>query len=144
MVPKYVALFFQPIKMRYCALIQSEMESHTTGLSVRDNAIFKTMCLDELYTHFVRETRRERIIENLKKTLKIKEKQSKMIGKNVPKDPKFYIWRKLLLQRRQRNMKSFERRNITKNMDIQSTMQKRDFSKLSKKRKRKENQSIRN
>ena len=100
--------------------------------------------LVKLLTNFVRETRRERIIENLKKTLKIKEKQSKMIGKNVPKDPKFYIWRKLLLQRRQRNMKSFERRNITKNMGIQSTMQKRDFSKLSKKRKRKENQSIQN
>ena len=55
------------------------------------------MCLDKLNTHFVRETRRERILENLKKTLKIKEKQSKMIGKNVPKDPRFYILRKLLL-----------------------------------------------
>ena len=47
--------------------------------------------MDKLNTNFVRETRRERILENLKKTLKIKEKQSKMIGKNVPTDPKFYI-----------------------------------------------------
>ena len=97
-----------------------------------------------VYTHFVRETRRERILENLKKTLKIKEKQSKMIGKNVSTDQNFYIWQKLSLQKRQRSMKSFERRNITKNMGIQLTMQKRDSSKLSKKRERRENQSILN
>ena len=76
--------------------------------------------------------------------MKIKEKQSKMIGKNVPTDPKFYIWQKLSLQKRLRSMKSFERRNITKNMGIQLTMQKRGSSKLSKKRERRENQSILN
>ena len=44
--------FFNQSNCDIYALIQSEMEPHTSGPSVRDNAIFKTMCviLSILYT----------------------------------------------------------------------------------------------
>ena len=89
-----------------------------------------------------RETRRERILENLKKTLKIKEKQLKMIGKILLKSLQFY--HKLLLQKRQRSMKSYAKRNTMKSMGIQFQMQKKDSSRLLKKRGKKESRSTLN
>ena len=89
-----------------------------------------------------RETRRERILENLKKTLKIKEKQLKMIGTILLRCLKFY--HKLLLQKRQRSMKSYAKRNIMKSMGIPLQMQRKDSFRLLKKRGKKESQSTRN
>ena len=42
---KSAAPFFNQSNCVIYALIQSEMEPQTSGLSVRNNAIFKTMCL---------------------------------------------------------------------------------------------------